>query len=80
MGQEVLRLEQGLELLTPMLLLLVRLPSSVHMLLGGAAVSVRLVFAPVWPIVACMAGRAGIGYAAYKAIKYWTSKPEEESS
>lgn len=48
--------------------------------LGGAAVSLGLVSAPVWPIVAGIAGGAGIGYAAYKAIKYWKNKPDEESN
>lgn len=46
--------------------------------LGGAAISLGLVSAPVWPIVAGVAGGAGIGYAAYKAIKYWKSKPRDE--
>jgi len=48
--------------------------------LGGAAVSLGLVSAPVWPVVAGIAGGAGIGYAAYKAIKYWKNKPGEENS
>lgn len=44
--------------------------------LGGAAVSLGLVSMPVWPIVAGVAGGAGIGYTAYKAIKYWRTKPD----
>ncbi|WP_345977823.1 hypothetical protein [Sulfurimonas sp. HSL3-7] len=48
--------------------------------LGGAAVSLGLVSAPIWPIVAGIAGGAGIGYVAYKAIKYWKEKPDLESS
>ncbi len=48
--------------------------------LGGAAISLGLVSAPVWPIIAGVAGGAGIGYAAYKAVKYWNSKPEAENS
>lgn len=48
--------------------------------LGGAAVSLGLVSVPVWPIVAGVAAGAGIGYAAYKAIKYWGNNPEEENS
>ena len=47
--------------------------------LGGAAVSLGLISAPVWPIVAGIAGGAGIGYAAYKAIKYWKDNPGEEN-
>jgi len=48
--------------------------------LGGAAVSLGLVSAPVWPIVAGIAGGVGVGYAAYKAIKYWNDKPSKENS
>ena len=48
--------------------------------LGGAAVSLGIVSAPVWPVVAGIAGGAGIGYAAYKAIKYWYRKPDSASS
>lgn len=48
--------------------------------LGGAAVSLGLVSAPVWPIVAGIAGGAGIGYAAYKAIKYWNDQSGKENS
>lgn len=48
--------------------------------LGGVAVSLGLVSAPVWPIIAGLAGGAGIGYAAYKAIKYWNNKPDLENS
>ncbi len=47
--------------------------------LGGAAVSLGLISAPVWPLVAGIAGGAGIGYATYKAIKYWKSKPDSTS-
>lgn len=47
---------------------------------GGAAVSLGLVFAPVWPIIAGIAGGAGIGYAAYKVINNWKEKPGEENS
>ena len=39
--------------------------------LGAMAVSAGLVSAPVWPIIAGAAAGIGIGYAAYKAIKYW---------
>ena len=43
--------------------------------LGGVAVSLGLVSAPIWPVVAGVVGGAGLGYAAYKAIKYWGSEP-----
>lgn len=39
--------------------------------LGGVAVSLGIVSAPMWPIIAGVVGGAGLGYAAYKAIKYW---------
>lgn len=48
--------------------------------LGGAAVSFGLISAPIWPVVAGIAGGAGIGYAAYKAIKYWKNKPNPKKS
>jgi hypothetical protein len=48
--------------------------------LGGAVVSLGLVSAPVWPVVAGIAGGTAIGYAAYKAVKYWYSKPYSASS
>lgn len=41
--------------------------------LGGVALSLGLVSAPVWPVVAGAAGGLGLGYAAYKAVKYWCS-------
>ncbi len=47
--------------------------------LGGTAISLGLVSAPVWPLIAGVAGGAGIGYAAYKAIKYWSSKPDKKN-
>lgn len=48
--------------------------------LGGAAISLGLVSAPLWPVIAGVAGGAGVGYAAYKAVKYWRRKPEPENS
>ena len=48
--------------------------------LGGMAVSLGLVSAPLWPVIVGIAGGAGLGYAAYKAVKYWGSKPEMENS
>jgi hypothetical protein len=48
--------------------------------LGGVGLSLGLISAPIWPIVAGVAGGAGIGYAAYKTIKYWRNRPEEENS
>jgi uncharacterized membrane protein YebE (DUF533 family) len=48
--------------------------------LGGVALSLGLVSAPIWPVIAGVAGGAGLGYAAYKAVKYWVQKgdPEQE--
>lgn len=48
--------------------------------LGGAAITLGLISAPVWPVVAGVAGGAGMGYAAYKAIKYWNDKSDEEKT
>jgi hypothetical protein len=47
--------------------------------LGAMALSAGLVSAPVWPIIAGTAAGVGLGYAAYKAVKYWrsSSAPEE---
>jgi hypothetical protein len=45
--------------------------------LGGVAVSLGIVSAPLWPVIAGVAGEAGFGYAAYNAVKYWGSKPEK---
>jgi hypothetical protein len=45
--------------------------------LGGVALSLGLVSATLWPVIAGVVGGAGLGYAAYKAIKYWGSEPEE---
>jgi len=36
--------------------------------LGAVALSLGVVSAPVWPVVACVVAGAGVGYAAYKAI------------
>jgi hypothetical protein len=44
---------------------------------GGVAVSLGIVSAPLWPVIAGVAGEAGFGYAAYNAVKYWGSKPEK---
>jgi hypothetical protein len=48
--------------------------------LGGLAVSLGLVAAPLWPIIAGVAGGAGVGYATYKAIKYWGKDKEKMDS
>lgn len=42
--------------------------------LGGVAVSLGLISAPVWPMLAGLAGCAGLGYATSKALKYWLDK------
>lgn len=47
--------------------------------LGGVAISLGIVSAPVWPIIAGVAGGAGLGYTAYKAFKYWRNNKESES-
>lgn len=47
--------------------------------LGGIAVSLGIATAPIWPVIAGVVGGAGLGYAAYKAIKYWGSEPPIES-
>lgn len=47
--------------------------------LGGVALSMGIVSAPVWPVVASAAGGLGLGYAAYKAVKYWRSGSENDS-
>jgi hypothetical protein len=47
--------------------------------LGGVAVSLGLASAPIWPVIAGVVGGAGLGYAVYKAIKYWGSEPPIES-
>lgn len=44
--------------------------------LGAMALSAGIVSAPVWPIVAGAAAGIGLGYAAYKAVKYWGSSDE----
>ncbi len=49
--------------------------------LGGAAVSLGLISAPVWPIVAgaaVVAGVLGIGY--YAVLKNWEDKSDEKNS
>ncbi len=46
--------------------------------LGGAAVSLGIVSAPLWPVIAGVAAGAGLGYATYKAVKYWAKKPDEK--
>ena len=49
--------------------------------LGGVAISLGLVSAPVWPVVAGVAGvagGAGVGYAVFKALKYWSGKSKKE--
>ncbi|NHN36563.1 hypothetical protein G8764_04570 [Pseudomaricurvus alcaniphilus] len=48
--------------------------------LGGVAISMGLIAAPIWPVIAGVAGGAGIGFAAYKAVKYWRAKPESDTS
>jgi len=46
--------------------------------LGGAAISLGIVSAPLWPVIAGIAGGAGLGYAAYKAVKYWGSSSKDD--
>jgi hypothetical protein len=46
--------------------------------LGGVAVSLGIVSAPVWPVVAGVAGGAGLGYSLYKAVKYWGYNPGDK--
>lgn len=47
--------------------------------LGGVAISLGLVSAPVWPIIAGVAGGAGLGYTAYKAFKHWRRNKESDT-
>jgi len=46
--------------------------------LGGVALSLGIASVPILPVVAGVAGGAGFGYAAYKALKYWSTKDIEE--
>lgn len=45
--------------------------------LGAAALSLGLVSAPVWPIIAGGAAGIALGVAAWKGVKYYKSKPKE---
>ena len=45
--------------------------------IGGVVISLGIVSAPLWPVIAGVAGGAGLGYAAHEAVKYWGSKPEK---
>ena len=47
--------------------------------LGGVAISLGLASAPVWPVIAGIAGGAGLGYAACKAIKCWGQNDQEDA-
>ena len=46
--------------------------------LGGAAISLGLVSAPVWPIIAGGAAGLAVGLAAWKGVKYLFSSDEEK--
>lgn len=45
--------------------------------LGAAALSLGLVSAPVWPIIAGGAAGIALGVAAWKGVKYYKGKPKE---
>jgi len=42
--------------------------------LGSVALSLGLVSAPLWPVIAGITGGAGLGYATYKAARYWSKR------
>jgi hypothetical protein len=46
--------------------------------LGAAALSLGLVSAPVWPIIAGGAAGLAIGVAAWKGVKHYRNKQEKE--